>query len=506
MKGLMTLAIVLATLAAAPATNAMVYLHGIGPYDNPPTLYLDNSEPTGTTPKFNDSPAVKFQGGNQWKEIGTWATPSIGTLTDLNNLHVWVGLKDWDDLGTRFDLRAEVYKDEEMITFGETLCITDLYGNPKWAKKVVISFERFSPVFFSDSDVLSLRIMTRIGSNPDGSRCRGHGRSSSRSEGLRLYFDSVNRPSRFEGTFETTIIEASEVNAPPHLIYGKVFNSGGTIPQKDHLATYAYVLSRPEEGLNKSSVGCGYEVFPDGGWMWFEAGNFPSSWSINENLRIIAIDTNRGESGVIDLLLDASGSQLLSDLTLQPGDRVGPIAYDSKVDGANPASIPQGKKSVTLTARIDDSFCGNNNIQWAEYFMDTDPGLGSGIPLSPQDGAYDSPKEDVKASIDTSTWVEGETHAIYVCGQDIGGNWGTTHVVSILVTKPQKIRGDIDGDGDVDIVDLIILLRHLRQPASACPDCDLDGDGSITRHDAKILIHLCTRPFCAPKDLKKCGH
>jgi hypothetical protein len=43
------------------------------------------------------------------------------------------------------------------------------------------------------SDELSLKVLTRIGSNGSGGSCGGH----SNATGLRLYFDSVSRPSRF---------------------------------------------------------------------------------------------------------------------------------------------------------------------------------------------------------------------------------------------------------------------------------------------------------------------
>jgi hypothetical protein len=57
-----------------------------------------------------------------------------------------------------------------------------------------------------------------------------------------------------------------------------------------------------------------------------------------------------------------------------------------------------------------------------------------------------------------------------------------------LSVMPDFQDGDLDLDGDVDMADLLIIRNHLRQDASACPDCDLDGDGKITVRDMRKLI------------------
>jgi len=110
MKKLFLLTILLSIFLITLPARASFYLHGTGPNANPPTLFLDNNAPTASTAKYRDSSGVNFSGGNLWKEIGTWTTGATGVLTEFNNLHVWLGLKNSDDIGTRFDLRAEVYK------------------------------------------------------------------------------------------------------------------------------------------------------------------------------------------------------------------------------------------------------------------------------------------------------------------------------------------------------------------------------------------------------------
>jgi hypothetical protein len=183
---------------APPPAAVSFYLHGAGPNDNPPALFLDSTAPSDTTAKFKDSPRIKFNDRNPWKEIGEWAAaPALtaGTLTALNDLRVWLGLKKNGDQGALFDLRAEVYKNGVLVAAGETYCIEGLTRNPNLAKEAVVSFDPFSPVILNGAiDELSLKVLTRGGANGSGGFC-GDRSNAAR---LRLYFDSVSRPSRFD--------------------------------------------------------------------------------------------------------------------------------------------------------------------------------------------------------------------------------------------------------------------------------------------------------------------
>ena len=53
-----------------------------------------------------------------------------------------------------------------------------------------------------------------------------------------------------------------------------------------------------------------------------------------------------------------------------------------------------------------------------------------------------------------------------------------------------SITGDINNDKIVDRNDVVAFKPFLRQPATACPECDLDGDGTITILDARRLALL----------------
>jgi hypothetical protein len=60
------------------------------------------------------------------------------------------------------------------------------------------------------------------------------------------------------------------------------------------------------------------------------------------------------------------------------------------------------------------------------------------------------------------------------------------------------LRGDLDGDGDVNQNDLKLLLKGLNTPATGATDPrDLNKDGRIDALDARILVTLSTRAACA---------
>jgi hypothetical protein len=87
-------------------------------------------------------------------------------------------------------------------------------------------------------------------------------------------------------------------------------------------------------------------------------------------------------------------------------------------------------------------------------------------------------------------------------------------VVTIQVTVPSTIRGDLNGDGRVDLLDLQILEERLNTAAITSANLgnpfggtqypvtdarDLNGDGVINALDARILVTLCTQTGCPAK-------
>ena len=105
-------------------------------------------------------------------------------------------------------------------------------------------------------------------------------------------------------------------------------------------------------------------------------------------------------------------------------------------------------QAVEILATLDDAIFNPVNgtepiqdILGAEYYIDEPPWLGGiSFPLSPADGAFDSPSESVMGVVDTSGMSEGQ-HLIFVRAQDGSGNWGVVRAVFVQVDAPRNVSG-----------------------------------------------------------------
>jgi predicted outer membrane repeat protein len=119
------------------------------------------------------------------------------TLTALSPVHAWIGLKNGDDQGTKFDLYGELLKNGTTVASALQRCISGVTRNPSLAKEAIVDWAAFSATVVNSGDVLALRLSTRIGTNPDNTKCAG---THSNAAGLRLYYDSKSTQSRFDAT------------------------------------------------------------------------------------------------------------------------------------------------------------------------------------------------------------------------------------------------------------------------------------------------------------------
>ena len=129
----------------------------------------------------------------------------VTIITGVDPAHLWIGLRNSDDIGTWYDLKAEMLVNGVSITSGVTRCIQGLIRDPKKAFEAVVPFGAFSSVTLVSGDVVAIRVSTRVGTNPDETFCGGHNGTV----GLRLYYDYTGYTSHIDATIAPTTLPQS---------------------------------------------------------------------------------------------------------------------------------------------------------------------------------------------------------------------------------------------------------------------------------------------------------
>jgi hypothetical protein len=81
-----------------------------------------------------------------------------------------------------------------------------------------------------------------------------------------------------------------------------------------------------------------------------------------------------------------------------------------------------------------------------------------------------------------------------------GASVASGSAVSLVVSSGVPvIRGDINRDGQVDVLDLALVLEAFNKHVGPNDPRDLNRDGIVNLRDAVILVQLCTHPLCARK-------
>ena len=149
----------------------------------------------------------------------------------------------------------------------------------------------------------------------------------------------------------------------------------------------------------------------------------------------------------VDGVFDSPSEQVSASLSLASGqhtlwvrarDAVGnwgaAVSVTFTVDTAGPVvgglSVPAGGSVVMGTAT--DAL---SNVVAAEWFEGADPGVGLGAAMSAVDGLFDSPSEQVRASLSLAS---GQ-HTLWVRARDAAGNWGAAVSVTFTVPPPLDV-------------------------------------------------------------------
>ena len=180
---------------------------------------------------LSPAPRLSFSSGGFFDTpVGIAIVP--GPIREVAPAVLWVGLKNSDDQGTQFDLRAQLYVNNALVSDGVTRCLTGVTRNPSNAKEVAVPFGAISGGGLESGDIASLKILTRIGTNPNDTKCPGHNNAV----GLRLYYDAVSRPSRFGAEITPDPLTELFLHSDRTAFFNDVTPSAGTANSKTHRA------------------------------------------------------------------------------------------------------------------------------------------------------------------------------------------------------------------------------------------------------------------------------
>lgn len=144
-------------------------------------------------------------------------------------------------------------------------------------------------------------------------------------------------------------------------------------------------------------------------------------------------------------------------------DDIPPEISTALVNGMPSITVSQGT-ILTLTATASDVLTGDSNIASANYTEGL-ANWASSMGMIAGDGSFNSPTEDVEASVDTSGWTMG-IHDLYIYATDTASNGNVTSVehVSIDITipdtwPPEILNARVDGNTWVGVNegDLVVL-------------------------------------------------
>jgi hypothetical protein len=199
------------------------------------------------------------------------------------------------------------------------------------------------------------------------------------------------------------------------------------------------------------------------------AANWPGQWMLpadgafdeTSEVATETIDTTGWFDGVYDICVygwdnvpNRGTTDVCAQLTVSSVDTEPPLVLNVLADGLASVIVAPGA-TVTLTATIDDAPTMGSDILGANYTIDGD--WLTSQPMSAQDGSFDSPTEDVTASIDTTGWADA-TYQVCVHGSDVTPNDNISMTACALVTTvtpdttpPSIINVLLDGSATLTV-------------------------------------------------------
>ena len=103
-------------------------------------------------------------------------------------------------------------------------------------------------------------------------------------------------------------------------------------------------------------------------------------------------------------------------------------------------------------------------------------------------------RDTVVVSKDSPVNDTGSDMNVFYCRVDYDGTYRNDGHIDIgpleFLSGDLIKRGDLNGDGSVDVVDLMLLVNHILDDAAYREDYDLNNNGSIDITDIMALVNI----------------
>jgi YVTN family beta-propeller protein len=150
-------------------------------------VHFENNAWAGVTTSNNTSNNTIC---GQVNGFSVFAIVEPTTLAALSQAKLWIGLKNSDDVGIRFDVFAEVYKGSTLVGSGQINSVAGGSSGFNNAKLDTIPLGLFVPVYFPPGSALSIKLYIR-------NACAGSGKNSGTA---RLWYNDMAANSQFGAT------------------------------------------------------------------------------------------------------------------------------------------------------------------------------------------------------------------------------------------------------------------------------------------------------------------
>jgi hypothetical protein len=387
-----------------------------------------------------------------------WHTSSVSfdTLNPLDESRLQTYLNSYGNLFiTGENIGSELnnnpfyqnYLHGDFISDTSDSLIEGVFGDPiswKWPPGNMLSIAGTSPEVVNPADLQTSVSFTYFPSNDNGALRAIHDSDSRVVYFPFMYFEGTSRFDLDRDIMMKSILNWLDNASAPLVDVTDPEGGERLIP----LARYdiewtARDVSIPEDGVRiEYTLDSGAPVwFPiaagepnDGIFTWV----VPTASTTRARVRVCVSDSMGQEN------CEASDADFIISDDFDP-----PEISSVLVDGLPSVTVPAGQ-SITLTAVLSDSTTGGSDIEKANYTIGAQNWPGTQMYAT--DGTFNSPTENVNATISTTGWPTGD-YNLYVYGCDEIGNCIQTSseyatiTISVGDAQPPQISNvNIDGE------------------------------------------------------------